>query len=216
MKLIVLTLFTVCSIFHVQAQPETNRKELYHYIFPNFTEGTVKKKSGEIIKTLLNYNTITEEMIFQQAGTYMALDKIESIDSVSIQNKTFIPAGKVFYEVATYTPVALFIQHKTEIIPPGNNTGFGTTQTSAVSNLNNIISTGGAYQLKLPDEFKLRPKTEYWLNKDGSYLNIKNLKQVEAVFPQKAALIKDFVKANKLSFNKPEGMDRYFAGANLF
>ena len=39
-------------------------------------------------------------MIFEQAGTYMALDKIESIDSVSIQDKTFIPEGKVFYEVS--------------------------------------------------------------------------------------------------------------------
>ena len=99
MNQIVLILFAVCSIFHVQGQTETNSKELYHYIFPKFTEGTVKKKSGKIIKTLLNYNTITEEMIFEQAGTYMALDKIESIDSVSIQDKTFIPAGKVFYEV---------------------------------------------------------------------------------------------------------------------
>ncbi len=204
MKQIILILFIVCYIFQVHAQTEKNRKEFSHYVFPNFNEGTVKKKSGEIIKTLLNYNTITEEMIFLQSGSYMALDKTESIDTVYIQNKTFIPAGKVFYEMATYTRVALFIQHRTEIIPPGSNTGFGTTETSAISNLNNIIRSGGAYQLKLPDDYKLRPKTEYWLKKTGNYINIKNFKQIETVFPQKAGLIKDFVKANKLSFNKPQ------------
>ena len=62
----------------------------------------------------------------------MALDQLETIDTVYIQNRKFIPEGKVFYEVATNTPVALFIQHKSDIIPPGNNTGFGPCQASAI------------------------------------------------------------------------------------
>ncbi|MBC7426045.1 MAG: hypothetical protein H7321_05870 [Bacteroidia bacterium] len=181
-------------------------KEFYHYVFPDFTEGTVKKKSGEIVKTLLNYNTITEEMIFQQAGTFRAFDNAERIDTVYIQNKKFVPAGMIFYEVATCTPVALFIRHQTEIVSPGNNTGFGTTQTAAISNLNSLHRSGDAYQLKLPDDFKLTSRTEYLLKKNGNYnyINVKNFKQVETVFSEKAALIKDYVKTNKLSFNKSE------------
>ncbi|MEJ7829931.1 MAG: hypothetical protein WKF91_17110 [Segetibacter sp.] len=112
MKQIVLILFAVCSFLYVKAQVEINRKELSHYFFPAFIEGTVKKKSGEISKTLLNYNTITQEMIFQEAGTNLALDKIETINTVYLKSKTFVPAGKVFYEVATYTLVALYIQYK--------------------------------------------------------------------------------------------------------
>ncbi len=139
MKQIVLFLLAVCLAFQVEAQNQTSVKELNHYTFPDFMEGTVKKKTGETIKTLLNYNTITQEMIFQQSGKYLALDEIESIDSVNLQGKTFVPAKRVFYEVLTYTPVALYIQHKTEVVPPGNNTGFGTTETSAITNLNNLI-----------------------------------------------------------------------------
>ncbi|MEJ7829932.1 MAG: hypothetical protein WKF91_17115 [Segetibacter sp.] len=91
-----------------------------------------------------------------------------------------------------------------KIIPPGNNTGFGTTETSATSNLNNLIRSGGAYQLKLPDDYKLISKTEYWLKKNGNYINVKSFKQFEDVFPKKAPFIKDYVKANKLSFKKPD------------
>lgn len=144
----------------------------------------------------------------------MAPDKLERIDTVYLQNKKFIAAGKVFYEVTTHTPVALFIQHKTEIIPPGSNMGFGTTETSATTNSINLIRSGGAYQLKLPDNYKLTSKSEYLLKKNGSYINVKNLQQIEAVFPQKAAMIKDFVKANKLSFNKLEDVKKLILYCN--
>ncbi len=96
MKQIVLFLLAVCLAFQVEAQNQTSVKELNHYTFPDFMEGTVKKKTGETIKTLLNYNTITQEMIFQQSGKYLALDEIESIDSVNLQGKTFVPANRVF------------------------------------------------------------------------------------------------------------------------
>ena len=46
------------------AQPELQGKELFHYVFPDFVQGTVKLKSGERHEAILEYNSITEEMIF--------------------------------------------------------------------------------------------------------------------------------------------------------
>jgi len=42
---------------------------------------------------------VDEEMIFIQKGSYMALTDLENIDTVLIQNRKFVPVGKVFYEV---------------------------------------------------------------------------------------------------------------------
>lgn len=204
MKKILLTALGLCLLSHLLAQPEINGKELYNYIFPDFTEGTVKQKSGEINKALLNYNSLTQEMVFEQSGQKMALDKLENIDTVYINNKTFVPVGEVFYEMATKTPVALFIQHISKIIPPGNETGFGASQTSAITNMNDLKSSGGAYKLKLPDEYKLKSETLYWLKKNDKYVNVKNIKDIESMFPQRADSIRDFVKANKISFKNSE------------
>lgn len=215
MKRILLTLSASCLLSFLYAQPELQGKELFHYVFPVFTEGTVKLKSGELQKVLLNYNTITEEMVYDQAGQKMALYQLETIDTVYIENRKFIPEGKVFFEMATSTPVALFIQHKTVIIPPGNNTGFGESQTAAITNIITIKNSGTLYQLKLPDDFKLISKTIYFLRKNDNYYIIKNTKDVQDRFTEKASLIKDFAKANKISFKNDDDVIKLVQFCNL-
>lgn len=197
MKNILFSLAACCLFFSLFAQPEINGKEYYNYVFPAFVEGTVKQKSGEVNKASLNYNSLTEEMIFDQSGQKMALDKIETIDTVYIENKKFIPVGKVFYELAANTPVALFIQHKSEILPPGSETGFGTSQTSAITNVNDLKNSGIAYKLKLPDDYKVISKKIYWLKKNNNYYILKSAKNVQDFFPAKADAIKAYIKANK-------------------
>lgn len=200
MKNILFTLFLYFSFSGLSAQDEAGVKVLFHYLFTQFTEGTVKQKSGETNKASLNYNTITQEMIFEQGDQQMALDKTENIDTVFIQPKKFIPVGKVFYEVATNTPVALFIQYQTDIIPPGNETGFGKSETGAITSVSDLKSSGKLYKLKLPDDYKLISKTRYWLKKDDKYISLKNAKDLKNIFPEKAVAIKDYLKTNKANF----------------
>lgn len=209
-----LTIFLLRLLGNLYAQDLQPGNEINHYIFPSFIEGTVKQKSGEVIKALLNYNTLTEEMIFDQAGQKLALDKIENIDTVYIQNRKFIPFGKVFYERATNTPNALFIQHKSQFIPPGNNTGFGTSQTSAISNMTDLKSLGLAYKLKLPDDFKIISKTIYWLKKNNNSYIIKTEKNLQDLFPEKADAIKKYVKDNKINFKNPDDLIKVVTFSN--
>ncbi len=187
----------LCLQLH--AQFAINGIEVSHYVFPEFVKGTVLKKSGEKLAALLNYNSLTEEIIFDQNGTKLALTQLQDIDTVFLQERKFIPVAKVFYEV-TPTTVPLFIEHKSEIIPPGNPTPFGNSQASAISNLSNFRTQGGAYQLKLPDEFQIASKTIYYLRKEGNYYIVKNSKNVEDLYPEKKEAIKLFVKQNKLDF----------------
>jgi hypothetical protein len=147
-------------------------------------------------------------MIFDQAGRQMALDKTGDIDTVYIGNSKFIPVGKVFYEVATGTPVALFIQYKTSILPPGNNTGFGTSQTSAISNITDLKAAGTAYSLKLPDDYQLTSKTIYWLKRDDRYTSVKNIKDILNFFPNKSEPIRQYVKVNNPGFRNHDDIKK--------
>lgn len=203
-KFFLFTMFTVCITGSLLAQVQQQGAALYHYVFPSFIEGTVKQKSGEVNKALLNYNSLTEEMIFEQSGRQMALDKTENIDTVYIENKKFIPVNNVFYEMVTNTPVALFIQHKSTVIPPGGNTGFGTSQTSAITSITDLKRAGTAYRLALPGDYKLTSKTVYWLKNNNNYITIKNAKDVQDLFPDRSGAIKDFVKANKINFKNSD------------
>lgn len=187
------------------AQDLSNKKQLSHYVFPEFTEGMVLKKSGEKNKALLNYNSLTQEVIFDQTGRKMALDQVQTIDTVYIQNRKFIPAVKGFYEVATNTPVQLYIQHKCKVTPPGTDAGFGgTSQTSASHSVNNLLSSGRAFALKLPDGFIITPETEYWIKSDKELIKVTNVKQVQKAFPGKGNEINDFARKNKINFSKQQ------------
>lgn len=200
MKPLLLTVYILTAIITAYSQEDVPGKEVHHYVLPAFMEGTVKQKSGESNKALLNYNSVTEEMIFDQKGQQLALDKIENVDTVYIQNRKFVPFGNVFYEVAATGAIPLFIQHKTQLIPPGNNTGMGSSQTAAITNISDLKAAGLAYKLKLPDDYKVMNKTIYWLRKNNNYYIIKTEKNIENLFPDKADAIKKYIKDNKVNF----------------
>jgi hypothetical protein len=206
MKQLILPLLTLLFLTGLHAQEDVPGKEVRHYVLPTFLEGTVKQKSGETNKALLNYNSVTEEMIFDQGGQQLALDKIENVDTVYIQERKFVPFGNVFYEVATGGLIPLYIQHKTQLIPPGNNTGFGSSQTAAITNISDLKAAGLAYKLKLPDDYKVMNKTVYWLRKNNNYYIIKSEKNIEDLFPAKAEAIKKYVKDNKVNFKNSQDL----------
>lgn len=187
------------------AQNLANRKELSHYVFPEFVQGAVLKKSGERYTTRLNYNSLTQEMIFEEGGKKLALAQPEAIDTVFAGDKKFVPAGTGFYEVATVTPVQIYIRHKCQVTPPGTEAGFGgTSQTSASHAVNTLMRSGRAFALKLPDGYQVTPQTEYWLKSGKQMQRISNLKQLQKAFPGKSDAIAAYARQHKISFLHPD------------
>jgi hypothetical protein len=177
-----------------------------HYVLPEFTKGKVLMKTGVTRELKMNYNLITEEMIFEYPGKYLALSDIGTIDTIYILDRKFIPSGKIFYELLMKTPAVLFARYACDIIPPGKEAGYGTTsQTTSIMSVEQLFSNRGrAYELQLPDDYVITPRTEFLLQKDGELLRIYNIKQVIKAFPEKEALIKKYAKDTKIDFKKQE------------
>ena len=51
--------------------------EITSYLFPEFTWGVLLMKAGTKYDHILNYYSITEEMIFENNGKKMAMSKSE-------------------------------------------------------------------------------------------------------------------------------------------
>ena len=86
------------------------------YVFPEFVKGTVLQKGGGVVEAVLNYNTITQEMMFAQNGSNMVMDQADNIDTIYIENRKFIPARSVYLEKLTDTSVPLYIQYKSKAL----------------------------------------------------------------------------------------------------
>jgi hypothetical protein len=201
--LIFLVLFAVPHFLYSQ----DDDKGLSHYIFPEFRKGKIKFKNLQVTEMMLNYNSVTEEMIFDSNGKKLAIADPMSIDTIRIQGRKFIPTQNIFYEVILESWVPLLIRHTATVISPGKPSGYGTTsQTSAITQKSSLVASRGIYEIHLPGEYEVTPETEFMIKQDSKIYKISNSNQVIKYFPEKKEAIREFVKKNRTSFKKSEDM----------
>ena len=193
--------FLMLSVLSTHAQTNDTPVKLVHYAFDAFINGNVRLKSGKMYNQLLNYNLVTKEMIFEKDGTYLAIAHPETVDTVYINERKFIPVGNAFYEYLGGSNYPLFIEYTCTIKEQGANTGFGTTSTAAATPVKSLLKDGGAYKLKLPDEYQVLREQAFYVRKNDRYHKINNEQQVIKLFPGKKEIIHSWIKTNKTRFS---------------
>lgn len=194
------------SALSVDAQTNDKPVKIVHYVFESFTNGSVRLKSGEMYNQSLNYNLVTKEMIFDRGGKYLAIAHPELVDTVYLSQRKFIPVGHAFYEWLGGSNYPLFIEYTCTIKEQGANTGFGNTNTTAATSLKSLITGGGAYSLKLPDEFQVIPGQSFYIRKNDQYSRVNTEQQIIKLFPDKKQQIKEWTKNNHTNFSRPKDM----------
>jgi hypothetical protein len=183
--------------------------ELSHYIFPEFTPGTVLMKSGQEHTALLNYNSFTEEMVFDDKGKKLAIAKDEKgrVDTVYIMNRKFFTLDDRFVELIYRSEFELYAGHMCNVKYPGKPAAFGgTSETTSVSTYSGIYSGGIMYELKLPDGYTIKPYTNYWLKRDGELQRFVSLKQLTKLFDDKKDMIKEYISTHRVDYDDQESL----------
>ena len=186
--------------------------ELSHYLFPEFTQGIILRKNGIKNEALLNYNSVTEEMIFSSKGKMLAIGDTELglIDTVFIRDRKFITLNNKFIELIYHSKFDLYAEYKCRVIPPGKPAGYGTTsQTSATTSYMSIVSGGQVYDLKLPGDYKIEPYTYYWLKKNGELNKFINMNQLKKLYNDKKNLFKAYIKKNNVKIDNQESIVQF-------
>jgi len=191
-------------ILFIYTDPLVAQSSSEHYLFPEFRKAMVQYKLGEPQATELNYNSITEEMVYVQSGQYLALDMINTIDTVFIGSSRFVPYKEFFLEVRNAGMITYFVRNKQKLIQTGKSTGYGTSQTHAVDALNGIISSGKVYDLKISGDFELIPDHAIFLNHGNSFLQMGKVRDLEDFFPDKKGIIRPMIRDHKLKLNDPQ------------
>lgn len=176
--------------------------EVSHYLFPEFEKGVVLMKTGVQENALLNYNSITEEMIFIANGIKLALSQLDQIDTVFIAGRKFIPYDGKFLEVLFRSRIALFAEHRCSIKDPGKPSGYGgSSQTSATTTYSSFMTNGQVYEMKLPEGTETKPYVEYWLKKNGNMTPFLSIRQLGRLFEDKSVIFKDYLKKHPVKYD---------------
>jgi hypothetical protein len=178
-----------------------------HYLFDKFYEGKVYVKGAKVNTVPLNYNALTTEMIFEKSGKPLAIANTESVDSVVINGRLFVPVEDKFYEILTHTPHALYREYTCTVKPPETNTGYGTTTTTAATALRGVYGQNNLYyQLVLPSDYKVYARQTFWIKTSEGFRRFSNEQQLKKLFPEKKDQISEWVKKNNTSFSKQEDL----------
>ena len=205
MKCVSYTL--IFSLLSIVCSSQVKVVELTHYLFPEFTNGVVLMKSGEKNEALLNYNSLTEEMIFDDKGTKLAIGQLELVDTVYIMGRKFVLMDSKFVELIYHSKFELYAEHKCTIKDPGKPAAYGgTSQTSATSTYSSFFTGGQVYDLKLPEGYETKPFVDYWLVKDGEVSKFLSIRQLAKLFSEKDNSFKEFVKKHDVKYTDQSGI----------
>jgi hypothetical protein len=214
-QLLIVFIFIICYAIDIQTQAQ---KDTARYVFREFAIGEVKMKNGQTDFALMNYNELTEEMIFKKDGGILAIDRLETIDTITIESRIFVPHQKIFLELLVKGPVSLFVQHKCNPIPAGNPSGYGeATETGASKNIS-VLSYNGRplNKLKLPSDYHITDETQFWIRRDGAFYKSNTGSQIIKVFPGKAKEIRHFIKENNLNLKNTNDLITLIVKCNEF
>lgn len=198
------------------AQIDQQAAQLTHYVLPEFTAGKVLMKNGSSTQQTLNYNVLTNEMIFDAGGgKYMAIAEPATVDTVFIGDRKFIPARTGFVELLYKGSVPLAVVYEGRIVQQGNDVGFGmTSQTGANQSIRTMVQNGSAYGMKLPDGFEVTLLKAYGTLKDGNWEKFNNFAALGKLVPAKKAVISETVKSGKLDVKNKADLLALFKAIN--
>jgi len=195
-------LFFLLCAFISEAYSQIRAVEITHYLFPEFTKGVILMKSKIKNEAMLNYNSLTEEMIFENKGIKLALDHLEQVDTIYITGRKFFILNNKFVELIYSSKFDLYAEHRCTIKDPGKPAAYGgTSQTSATNSYATYFSGGRVYDLKLPEGFEPLPYIQYWLKKDGKLTKFINIRQLAKLFNDKEDLYKQYNKKHVVKYD---------------
>ncbi len=200
----VLMIFIFLFPFKLYSQEGSN-EEYPQYLFPEFSKSEILLKDGQMQTQLLNYNTVTEKIVCMQDGSPYDLMNTVLIDTVFMQNRKFVPSGKIFHEILVTGTYTLFLQNRSELVPAGKPVGYGGTSQGVSSYYLSKHELAPEYiNIQIPPDVKVKPDPVFWILKEGEMFEFQNKKQFIVLFQDRENEIKEFIRKNRIKFDNTD------------
>lgn len=221
-KIIIFLLsFFVCCV--VGAQTVSDSPLIFS---DNFKKGTVYMKDKTKATAYLNYNALSEEMVFidfddKEVKTMLEPQKVAYI---AIENRTFEPLrNNTFVEKIKLDNGEYYVEWKAEAIKSGKNIGYGNySATAATTNVTQVLSSypsdtnvassmtadnAAVNQYMVNERVEVNQIMVPYLKKDGRLKKINSAKSLTKLFDENyRANIESYISKNNLKFDNQKDL----------
>lgn len=211
---LIVSLLAMLPAMTVPAQ-QGETENMANLVFPKFQQAVVKLNNGQSYKAELNYEMTEQQMIVLRNGQLFLFKDAQSVDSISIGNRIFVPAEKGFYEVLVSGPVSLFMQHKADLENEGSTVAYGSkSNTAGITHITTIYGKEGAIVLKIPENYKVIDASVMWVRIEGEMHRIQNRGQFMKLFPDHKKELENYFKGHETDFKNPGDVSRLVTFCN--
>jgi hypothetical protein len=191
-------------------------KPEFQYLFDDFQGGRVVMKDRRSINCQLNYNFLTDEMLFiDEKGKKMALANPDEVLHIYIGNRLFLPTSKGYFEVIEKEPVSLLYKWTCNVADKGKEGAMGlTTDAPSVYQMNQFSFDAKLWKLPVDKQAVVSVEViPYLLVKTNPEI-IKGEKDFLKAFPGKRSQIKSYIEENPVDFRKEKDLRRLIKFCN--
>jgi hypothetical protein len=184
--------------------------DLSYYLFPSFSEATVKLKNGGAFKSKMNFNLLICDMQFiDPKNDTLVISNPENIDSILFdKNVFFFNKGyyQVFASVAQFK-VAVFRKVTFQPIKIGA-LGLPNYSGTGIQSYTSVITSTGEKKLVMNEDVEITSETAYFLITNDKEFNKANKDAFIKAFPGSKEKIQAYLKQNKVDFNKDADLEK--------
>lgn len=180
-------------------------------LFEKFINGKIHFKNHSVTTASLNYDAGHGKMLYLQNGELMEITNSFMIDSISFGERQFIPFGDNYAEVIRTGHGKIYVNWILRDVNVGSKGAYGLPTHGKVENLKNYdfglnTTTYTAYDkqdVKSLDMFRRKNANRYLIDWNGELKEVKNVKQLIRLFPDKEADIRQFISDTKADMKVP-------------
>jgi hypothetical protein len=215
LKNVVLIIFSLFGFALTANSQPGNYENLPQFLYPDFSATRIKMKAGKDLNLMLNYNLVTEKMIFLQKEQVYDMLNQGTVDTIYLNGSRFVPFGKVFYETFPGAKATLFIQHRGRLLSPPKPAAYGgTSEVSSSTYITRLDIGADRYNMKLEGDLRVKYDPAYWVKINENLSSFAGEKQFLKLFPEKETELKLFIKKNRIKFDKKEDLVKIFRYLN--
>jgi len=197
-----LTVVLLCVTSGLKAQTE----EITYpeqFLLQNFLNGKVLLKGGSGYDMLMNYNLVFEKVVIIQADKICDLSNPGSVDTIFLDNRKFIPAGQMFYEVLVTKPIILFVQHRSKVSLPPRMDSYGKIPETGAIDAKKILIIGNKSNISSDQELVFTKEEIYWVQVGNELQSFRDTPGLVKIFPDLKNEMKQYIRQNKVKFDNP-------------
>ena len=181
------------------------------FLNPQFISSKVFFRSGAKSIAMMNYNSLTDQMLFiDPKGDTLALKDEKTVKFITLDKDTFYYDEGYIRLVASNSVVKLAekqIWEVADIRKIGSHNRPSTT--FAVTSYSTLTDRfGSTHDLLLNEDLVLRKKANYYFGDMYNHFTPAGKKNLLLLFPKKRASLASYLKENKVNFDKKDDLEK--------